>query len=232
MNRIAFATIFSFIATVILVIAGVGLLKASLLAAGFWLFGEIVMAVWNWSKAEPPVSPWQRLDLGVHGSQARLQMIFDKYEVVGSCNIRDGQVFPVVHGGQLLKLASRLRGAVRLHKRHPNAGADLYFMEQNIVGLVDLTIMEVEAAASVIERVDEDRQHSRKLYRGFGQDEVMQMARVAAADFVRKEAAQDEDGDSLVIANSIKRGEHDNHPVVRTAVATVQFILKIKGNDL
>lgn len=207
--------------------------SASLLATGVWLATMLIFKLilrWGGVK-EVPESPWASLNLDEHFHRVRLQELFDQYGVKGSMNVRDGHIFPVVNSDLLSPLAKRLRGAVAMVKRHPRAGADLYYMEDSILGMADLTIMEVEQAASVIEREVEDRNSSRKLYRGFGDAEVVGMARTVVADYLRN-APDGDSSDTLVYSNAVRRGECDEHPMMDIAIRTVRFILQIKGTSI
>ncbi len=196
-----------------------------------WIASMIFMRRISIEKAaDTETLTWEGLDLDEYFHRERLQKLFDQYEVRGSMNVRDGQLCAVVPGDALTPLAKRLRSAVALVKLHPAAGADLFYMENGVIGLADLTIMEIEQAASVIEREAEDRNSSRKLYRGFGEEEVWRLARVGAADFVRNESAGD--SDALILSGAIKRGECDDHPLVACARRTVKHILSVKGTNV
>lgn len=218
------------------VLGELDIFPAAAMAVAVWIFSKVVFAtIMRWAEVPQPTEDeapgWEGLDLDRHLHRHRLQLLFDQYGVTGSMNVRDGLICPVVPGDQLSPLAKRLRNsAVRL-RTLTKGDPHLFYTKDGMYGLADLTVMEVEQAATVIERVAEDRKASRKLYRGFGTEEQVQMARVAVASYIRN-TEDSQPGAALTLSNEIRDGKHDDHPFMQVGIAVVGQILQIKGNDI
>lgn len=191
-----------------------------------------------------PETPSQSVSLDDIGGRARLQVFFERYGIGGSANVRNGQVYPVVPAEKLDEVTRKLRAAVNLALQWRLAGTDLYVktadrlspafsaLEEEIENtrIIGLTVPELEQVLGVMERCVEERHASRKLYRGFDRAEVMNMARAATADFIAKQPS--DSADNLIVANAIRRGEHDDNQFVRLAARTIELILQVKGNNV
>lgn len=206
---------------------------AALLAIVIWLISRFAF-VWimRWAEVPPEddAPGWDGLDCDKHFHRERLQLLFDRYGVTGSMNVRCGRIYPVVNPDLLSPLAKRLRASVALVRGQTKA-LDLFYIKHSHTELADLTIMEVEQAASVIEREVEDRNSSRKLYRGFGEEEKLNMARSVVANLIRNAKIGD-GNDPLIIAQAIRNGQHDDHPMMQVATSTIATILSVKGTDV
>jgi hypothetical protein len=209
------------------------LVPAALFSVGVWLVSRFAFTgIMKWAEVPPEddAPGWDGLDLDKHFHRERLQLLFERYGVVGSMNVRDGLIFPVLEPEKLSPLAKRLRAcSVRL-KTLMKGDPHLFYTKDGMYGLADLTSMEVEQAASVIERVAEERNASRKLYRGFGDEEKRNMARTVVANLIRN---ADADGhDPLLLSQAIRAGQHDDHPMMQISIRTIDMILSIKGTDV
>ena len=229
--QVIFAFVWSLLVTIILTLyAGFGIIESSVIATVTWLVVAGPIWLWRFYRTTEEVSPWSGLNLDQHSAQMQLQALFESYGITGSLNVRDGKVFAVVPADKISNLVKRFRSSVALVKHHKLAGADLYYMEQNIVGLADLTIMEIEQAASVLERVEEDRNASRRLYTGFDRSEILGMARTACAHYV--ERLGDKDVDSVVLSRAIRAGQCDDHQFVKIAFNAIELLIRIKGTTI
>ena len=148
--------------------------------------------------------------------------------VQGDADIREGEVYAPVDPTRLDPLAMRLRNAHSVITRLRNRNAcSLYILgsDDERPRALDLDLMDIGEAASVMERVAADRRKSRALYRGMTAEEVTKLVRAGMSAFFKDDG---EWGD----ANLAMQGQMDETREFKIAREALELAFKVKGANV
>lgn len=152
-----------------------------------------------------------------------LSRFLTKQNVIGDADIRNGVVYAPVPPERLEPLATVLINAAGLISNLSNRAADsLYIRTKDGWAMTDLDLDHVIDAARVMQRVAEDRQRSRSLYKGITDDEIWAMARAGLSQAYKDEGDFEQ-------SNDIMHKRLDDTSEIERVVKVLDLLFKVKG---
>lgn len=164
-------------------------------------------------------------DLSDMQTRRDLTAFLKTQQVVGDADIREGEVYEPVPATRLDPLAMRLRNAHSVITRLRNRNAcSLYILgsDDERPRALDLDLMDIGEAASVMERVAADRRKSRALYRGMTDEEVTKFVRAGMSAFFKDDGEWGK-------AHEAMGGLLDKTPEFHCAREALELAFKVKA---
>lgn len=190
--------------------------------------GVLVISVARWAfrrQAKGHVSGGTFLLLTNPGVRDRLTKFLQMQSIVGSANIRDGKVLPMIAVADLEPLTNILRESYYMMAQ-PDMRPDLYMMRRDQLSprLIHdgMDVETLRKAFTLLEQVAEDRRKSRSVFKGMTDDEIDSFVRGGMSAYFKSVRAE-------VFAADAKAGKMDDSEMAGVAREALKLALLVKG---